>query len=47
MKTIRTDKRIQQGIGYKINIQKSSAFFYTNHEISEGESFLKFCLKSN
>ena len=27
MKTIRTDKQIQQGMGYKINIQKSTAFF--------------------
>ena len=33
--------------GYKINIQKSVAFLYTNNEISERESFLKSHLKSH
>ena len=30
-------KRIQQSAGYKINIQKSVAFLYTNNEITERE----------
>ena len=31
--------------GYKINIQKLVAFLHANNEISEKESFKKFCLK--
>ena len=33
--------------GYKINIEKSVAFLYTNNELSEREMFLKICLKSH
>ena len=33
--------------GYKINIQKSVAFLYTNIEITERESKKKSCLKSH
>ena len=33
--------------GYRINIQKSVAFLYTNNELSEREMFLKICLKSH
>ena len=33
--------------GYKINIQKSAAFLYTNNEILERESKKQFTLKSH
>ena len=33
--------------GYKINIQKSVAFLYTNNEISERECKKKYLLKSH
>ena len=36
-KTKRSDKGIHTVAGYKINIQKSVAFLYTNNEISERE----------
>ena len=36
-KTIQTDQGIQQSRRYKINIQKSVAFLYTNNEILEKE----------
>ena len=33
--------------GYKINIQKSVPFLYTNNEISERKFFFKFHFKSH
>ena len=33
--------------GYKINIQKSVAFLYSNKELSERECLKKSCLKSH
>ena len=31
------DKQFSKVAGYKINIQKSAAFFYTNNNVSEKE----------
>lgn len=32
-------------VGYKINIQKSIGFVYTNNKILEREGIKKYCLK--
>ena len=44
IKSIRTDKWIQQVAGYKINIQKSTVLLYTNNKIL-GESKTKIAFK--
>ena len=36
-KTIRTTNKFSKVSGYKLNIQKSVEFIYTNYEISEKE----------
>ena len=38
---------MQHGKGYKINIQKSVAFLYTNNEISERKCKKRHLLKSH
>ena len=49
--TIRTRKEFSKVAGYKINVQKSVAFLYTNDELSEKERkkiiLFKIALKKN
>ena len=40
-KLLEVINKLSKVAGYKINIQKSVAFLYTNNEVSERESFKK------
>ena len=53
-RTIKTPQKLLELInkfskvtGYKINIQESLAFLYTNNELSERENKKTICLKSH
>ena len=46
-KSMRTNKWIQYGAGYKINMQKSVAFLYTNNDQKKKKKTIYNCIRKN
>lgn len=46
-KLLKLINEFNKGEGYKINIQKSAVFLYTNNELSEENNPIYNCIKKN